>query len=112
MTDKELIKLIERIEAKQAEARKWRTKNGCADIGFGTEDELLDALKYSLDRIEALVKVRPPYDFDRYINGIKMAEGVTIERQTDVESACREAARIASKGPDGEVPVLVLAVPH
>lgn len=55
MTDEELVKLIKRIEAKQAEARKWRTKNGCEDIGFGTEDELLSALKYSLDRIEQLV---------------------------------------------------------
>lgn len=48
------------------------------------------------------------YEFDRYVNGVLMAEGVTIERQTTLDSATREAARIASRGPNGEVPVLVL----
>jgi len=45
--------------------------------------------------------------FDRYINGVLMAEGVTIERQTTFSEAAREAARIASRGPNGEIPVLV-----
>ena len=50
------------------------------------------------------------FEFDRYINGVLMAEGVTIERQTSFEDAARVAARIASRGPNGEVPVLVLRV--
>ena len=48
------------------------------------------------------------FEFDRYINGQLMAEGVTIERQNNLSDAMREAARIASRGPNGEVPVLVL----
>jgi len=48
-----------------------------------------------------------PFEFDRYVNGVLMAEGVTIERQTTLAAASREAARIASRGPNGEAPVLV-----
>lgn len=48
------------------------------------------------------------FEFDRYINGQLMAEGVTIERQRNLPDAMREAARIASRGPNGEAPVLVL----
>ena len=48
-----------------------------------------------------------PYEFDRYINGQLMAEGVTIEREKTLEDACRVAARIASHGPNGEAPILV-----
>ena len=32
------------------------------------------------------------FEFDRYINGILMAEGVTIERQPDLASAMQSAA--------------------
>jgi hypothetical protein len=49
-----------------------------------------------------------PFEFDRYINGRLMAEGVRIERKPDLASASVEAARIASRGPNGEVPVLIL----
>lgn len=48
------------------------------------------------------------FEFDRYINGTLMAEGVIIERQKNLADAMREAARIASRGPNGEAPVLVL----
>lgn len=48
------------------------------------------------------------FEFDRYINGELMAEGVTIERQDNLPDAMRAAARIASRGPNGEAPVLVL----
>lgn len=48
------------------------------------------------------------FEFDRYINGVLMAEGVTIERATTLEKAMLKAAKIASRGPNGEVPVLVL----
>ena len=48
------------------------------------------------------------YEFDRYVNGVLMAEGVAIERERTLEAACRVAARIASRGPNGEAPVLVL----
>ena len=48
------------------------------------------------------------YEFDRYIKGQLMAEGVTIEKQPTLELAMVAAVRIASKGPNGEAPVLVL----
>lgn len=48
------------------------------------------------------------YEFDRYINGQLMAEGVTIEKAKTLEAATTAAVRIASKGPKGEAPVLVL----
>lgn len=48
------------------------------------------------------------YEFDRYINGRLMAEGVTIERAATLEEAMVIAARIASRGPNRELPVLVL----
>lgn len=51
------------------------------------------------------------WEFDRYINGDLMAEGVTIEREPDLERAAAKAARIASRGPNGEAPVLVLRNP-
>jgi len=50
-----------------------------------------------------------PFHFDRYVNGVLMAEGVTIERQKTLAGAMREAARLASRGPNNETPVLVLA---
>lgn len=53
-------------------------------------------------------KAGPPFVFDRYINGNLMAEGVAIEREITLESAMRIAAKIASRGTNGEVPVLVL----
>lgn len=53
----------------------------------------------------------PPFIFDRYVNGTLMAEGVTIERQDTLENAMAAAARIASRGPSGEVPVLVYTPP-
>ena len=52
--------------------------------------------------------MRKLYEFDRYINGVLMAEGVTVERATTLEQATMIAARIASKGKRGETPVLVL----
>ena len=48
------------------------------------------------------------FEFDRYINGRLMAEGVRIERAANLEAAMLTAARIASRGPHGEPPVLVL----
>ena len=68
-----------------------------------------DTFPDMIRRVEALEGCgsSPPFHFDRYINGVLMAEGVTIERQPDMSSAMREAARLASRGPNGEVPVLV-----
>lgn len=48
------------------------------------------------------------WEFDRYINGVLMAEGVTVEKQPDIASAMKAAAIIASRGPHGEVPVLIV----
>lgn len=53
----------------------------------------------------------PPFVFERYINGSLMAEGVTIEKATTLEAAMVKAAKIASRGPKGEAPVLVCAPP-
>lgn len=68
-----------------------------------------------LDAIKALpavtVGVRPPFYFDRYISGVRMAEDVCVERETTLEGAMLVAARIASKGPNGEAPVLVYRAP-
>jgi len=52
--------------------------------------------------------LKPPFHFDRYVGGVLMAEGVTIERRGDLASAILAAARIAPKGANGQVPVLVL----
>ena len=52
-------------------------------------------------------QARAPFFFDRYVNGVLMAEGVCIERETTLEGAMQAAARIAAKGPNGEAPVLV-----
>ncbi|GHA15503.1 hypothetical protein GCM10007989_07850 [Devosia pacifica] len=48
------------------------------------------------------------YEFDRYINGELMAEGVVIENQRTLSEAMKRASQIAAKGPNGEAPVLVL----
>lgn len=47
------------------------------------------------------------YNFDRYINGNLMAEGVTIDRAASFADATLKAAKIASRGKNGEIPVLV-----
>lgn len=52
------------------------------------------------------------FEFDRYINGRLMAEGVTIERETNLADAMRAAVRIASRASNGDVPVLVLRTPR
>ncbi len=51
--------------------------------------------------------LKPRFEFDRYVNGVLMAESVTIERENSLEDAIKSAARLASKGPNGETPVLV-----
>lgn len=48
------------------------------------------------------------WTFDRYVNGILMAEGVEIEKAETFEQAAKAAVRLASSGPKGEAPVLVL----
>lgn len=47
------------------------------------------------------------YEFDRYINGVLMAEGVTVSRARSFSEAMKNAVRLASRGPNGEAPVLV-----
>lgn len=51
------------------------------------------------------------FKFDRYVNGVLMAEGVKIERQATLETAMIAASSIAAKGPNGEAPVLVYRAP-
>ncbi|WP_329768834.1 hypothetical protein [Stenotrophomonas maltophilia] len=50
---------------------------------------------------------QPPFVFARFVNGVRMAEGVTIEKERNLTDAMQVAAKVASKGPNGEVPVLV-----
>lgn len=38
------------------------------------------------------------FEFDRYVNGVLMAEGVKISRQPDLASAVKEAVRLADGG--------------
>lgn len=47
-----------------------------------------------------------PYSFDRYVDGVLMAEGVTIERKSSLPDAIREAVRICPKSPGKTVLVL------
>lgn len=56
---------------------------------------------------ESAMRVKPTFCFDRYINGVLMAEGVCVEREATLSAAIVVASRIASKGPNGEQPVLV-----
>lgn len=51
--------------------------------------------------------LKPTFYFDRYINGVKMAEGVCVQRATSLSMAMVVASKIASRGPNGEAPVLV-----
>jgi len=80
---------------------------------FVPQNQALSALPHqpATDEGEGRYRRAAPYEFDRYINGQLMAEGVTIEREKTLEDACRVAARIASRGPNGEAPVLVLSTP-
>ena len=78
-----------------------------------------DEQKARADRAEAALAAQieaddiPPFHFYRYINGVLMAEGVEINKETTLDSAMKVASRIASKGPNGEAPVLVYrAQPH
>lgn len=50
----------------------------------------------------------PTFKFDRYIDGKKMAEGVNAGEHVDLASATKAAAQLASCGPKGQVPVLIL----
>ena len=84
------LREIERLERELVEAR--------TDIERAITNHAADL---SADRASA-------FEFDRYINGRLMAEGVRVERGESVEAAMRFAARIASRGPNGEAPVLVL----
>lgn len=78
------------------------------DVGLGTAHPAYECIA-ALPAVT--VGVKPPFYFDRYINGVRMAEDVCIERETTLESAMLVAARIASKGPNGEAPVLVYSAP-
>lgn len=51
--------------------------------------------------------LKPTFYFDRYINGVKMAEDVCVERASSLSAAMVVASKIASRGPNGEAPVLV-----
>ncbi|HHA2739632.1 TPA: hypothetical protein ACOFBV_004590 [Stenotrophomonas maltophilia] len=52
-------------------------------------------------------KTLPVFRFARYVNGVRMAEGVTIEKANNLPDAMRTAAKLATIGHGGDVPVLV-----
>lgn len=86
---------------------KVNIKDAMIELGRAS-DRLRAALSSPAPEAEATSGEPVAFKFDRYINGTLMAEGVVIERQHTLAAAMREAARIASRGPHGEVPVLVL----
>ncbi|MBP0440644.1 hypothetical protein [Tianweitania sediminis] len=90
-------------EPKQDAARYIALLQNC-----NTLEEQINVLAAKLRSRQLAPDAGPPFHFDRYVNGVLMAEGVIIERQKTLEAACVEAARLASKGPNGEPPVLVL----
>ena len=49
------------------------------------------------------------YEFDRYIDGRLMAEGVAVEKAKTLADAALKASKIARRGQNGQSPVLVLA---
>ncbi|WP_427183650.1 hypothetical protein ACL598_17750 [Bordetella bronchialis] len=97
-------------------AQQW---DGCEYDGVGGAINIGNAIRSAGSRLMRETRLAPAaqpekqaaqaaWHFDRYIDGELMAEGVVIERQKDMEGAMRAAAAIASKGPNGEVPILVL----
>lgn len=88
----------------------WMVKYDLLDAG--NEYRAVDVLAVLNDfkpshQPEPAVAVKAPFQFDRYINGALMAEGVTINNADTLETAAAKAAKIASRGPNGEVPILV-----
>lgn len=51
---------------------------------------------------------RQVFAFDRYIDGMLMAEGVKVVNEPTLEAAMRRAAIIANPGINGQAPVLIL----
>lgn len=70
-----------------------------------------ELVRFREETARAVPVARAPFVFDRYINGRLMAEGVTVEREISLAAAMSVAAKIAPKGPNREVPVLVLTPP-
>lgn len=106
-----------------SEARDWRhiqpTPEMVDALSEAMRDDTVTTLTEVLRRALAasppagagVVAHKPPFVFDRYVNGVLMAEGVTIERQATLTDAMAAAARIAARGPNGETPALVYVAP-
>lgn len=70
-----------------------------------------DRVEHALDTTLAEgSKPCPPFHFTRYVNGVEMAEGVTIEKERTLEGAMQRAAQLAPKAP-GTVLVLNTRTP-
>jgi hypothetical protein len=54
------------------------------------------------------IQPAPPFKFRRYVNGLEMAEGVTIEQASCFEEAMLKAVRLANRQGIGRGAVLVL----
>ncbi|MBO0125169.1 hypothetical protein [Agrobacterium sp. OT33] len=74
---------------------------------FDARDALAGTARYEPEPASSFVE-KSPFEFDRYINGSLMAEGVRIEKVETLEKAMVIAAKVASRGPNGEVPVLIM----
>ncbi|WP_266032714.1 Lar family restriction alleviation protein [Brucella intermedia] len=105
--------LVTRSQAEELLAAEREAQQRLLDIIEEANDdkEALEAkLAAKPTHQEATVmasELKLSFEFDRYVNGTLMAEGVTIERASTLDKAMVAAARIAPKGPNGETPVLV-----
>lgn len=100
--------MVERLG--DVDFRAWfpdSTKNSRIKVeGFTSRHDARSACQSDVDSRRGGVRSMQ-HVFERYIGGTLMAEGVTIEREPSLEKAMVRAAQIASRGPNGETPVLI-----
>lgn len=118
-SDYRLAPHLQRIVDAAKSAPQWDTQADRLAPTDAAQDDDLECtdcggtgITYQTERVctcqpTDAAQARAPFFFDRYINGVQMAEGVCIERETTLEGAMQAAVRIAAKGPKGEAPVLV-----
>lgn len=64
-------------------------------------------IKGDKDRDNPVERPHPPYNFDRYVGGKLMAEGITIEREGALDAAIARAVQLCPKANAPTVLVLV-----
>jgi len=98
-----LMDAIEKDYASHAFMKGWHP----ADCPSEIVGDLLNALDETLST-PAPADASGPFEFERYVNGVKMAQGITIERETALQAAMRRAVELC---PKYQGTVLVLAPP-